>query len=283
MKRILFGLLLGVLMMPVTFSGAKAVGNMIGCSDANLADYKEAVAFLQRNPDNIIVLYGAGHNAICLQKVQEGMSYMQRASDLGHPQASYIIAQYYETDGALDHSSPLTHNQEHIDAMLYYYERAQKQIESVGSQYPEGLSDDVNFLEGHDRTSAFLFTRMPDLHYLLYARAIGEILDSTEKLEFTDSIEILTRMQESAETCLERQPLSVWREKMVHTHNAMQVKCRAYREFAQNALPLEAERIRVAKTCSAPLSECQQHQDIINQLIDFSNVLSSDVNSIGFE
>lgn len=282
MKRILFGLLLGVLMMPATFSGAKAAGDLIGCSDASVEEYNRIIDFLQKHPNDPLMLYSAGLNAICLKTTQDGMSYMQKASDLGHPQASYVIALYYETDGALDRSASLTHNQEYIDSMLYYYERTQNQIESVGSQYPEGTTEDMPYLERNNHTSAAVFIQQPELHYQLYGRALGEILDSSEKLEFTDSIEILTRMRESAETCLERQPLSAWQEKKIHVYNVMQVKCRAYRDFAQNALPLEAERIRVAKTCSAPLSECQQHQDIINQLIDFANVLSSDVNSISF-
>ena len=225
------------------------------------------------------MLYGAGIEGLCLEKVQEGMGYMQRASDLGHPQASYVIAQYYETDGTLDKPSPLTHNQEYIDSMFYYYERARKQIESA-SQYPKGSSKDMSFLEGVGYASAHVFISLANLRYQLYARAIGEILESSEKLEFTDSIVILTRMRDSAETCLERQPLSVWREKKVHVHNVMQVKCRAYKEFAQNALPLEAERIEVATACSAPLSECQQHQDIINQLVELSQVMVSYTRSV---
>ena len=286
MKRILSAVVLRVMVSfgLVCFSSvAGAVGDMIGCENATMADYKDEVDFLQRNPNNLIMLYGAGHNAICLQKIQEGMSYMQRASDLGHPHASYIIGHYYSTDGAFDYSTPLTHNQEHIDSMLHYYERAQKQIESVGSQYPKGISDDIPFLEGNSRTSAVLFPRVPDLYYQLYARAIGEIVNSSEKLEFTDSLDILTRMRDSAERCLERPALSVWRERKAHTHNAMQIKCRAYSEFAHQSLPFEAERIEVAKSCSAPLSECKEHQDIIDLLIDLSNVMSSEVNSVDFD
>ncbi len=274
------GLCLCAILVFSCFAGA--VGNMINCREANPTDYEEAVAFLKRNPHNLIVLYGAGHNALCLRKQQEGMAYLQRASDGGHPHASYLIGHYYSTDGAFDYSAPLTHSQEHIDAMFYYYERAQQQMESVGSQYPKGMTDDVVFLEGHDRTSAFLFSRVPDLHYLLYARAIGEILGSSEKLEFTDSVDILTQMRDSAEKCLGRPALSVWQEKRAHTYNTMQIKCRAYMEFAEKALPLEEQRISAGRQCPASLSECQQHQDIISQLIDFSNILSSSLNSVSF-
>ena len=96
---------------------------------------------------------------------------------------------------------------------------------------------------------------------------------------YEDSVEVLEKMRDSAERCLRRPALSEWQNKRGQTHQAMQVQCQARRDFATQAIPLEQERINVARKCSGPLSDCPEHQEIVNQLVDLSNVMGDKVDS----
>ena len=256
--------------------GAYAVGDMIGCSGSNQAIYETNLNVMRKNPKDT-TFYHVGIDALCLGKIKEGMGYIQQASDRGHIVATTIIAKYYKTDGTLDGPAPITSNPEYFEFALEYYEKSIQQIESAGSQYPEGVNEDMPNLERKSQTSAFAFNQLPNLYYTAYVRSIGEILNSAEKLEFKDSLEVLNMMRDSAQNCLERSPLSVWPR---NTYRALQVKCQARKDFAEHALNLEERRIAVANNCSAPLSACSAHQDIVNQLVELSNTMWSKVDSV---
>ena len=256
--------------------GAGAVGDLIDCSGHDQASYETNLNVMRNSPEGI-TFYHVGIDALCLGKTKEGMGYIQQASDRGHIGATMVIAKYYQTDGTLNNTGSLTKNPEYFEFTLEYYEKAIQQIESAGSRYPEGVNEDMPVLERQSQTSAFAFNQLPNLYYTAYARSIGKILNSVEKLEFKDSLEVLNMMQDSAQNCLERPPLSVWPG---NTYQALQVKCQARKDFAEQALDLEERRIAVAKSCSAPLSACSAHQDIVNQLIAFSNIMATSIDSI---
>ena len=240
---------------------------------------EEAVRIAQKNPSSRTI-YNAGIDGLCVGKIQEGMAYIQKASDMGHVQASHAMFAYYETDGSFDSGHEVTQDQENFDAAIHYLEVTLNQIESA-SNYPEGVNIDQPNLEKKDHVSVYAFIRLPFLYYIAYARSIGEVINSSEKLLYTDSIDVLNLMKSSADRCLRRPALSVWEAgKRAHLHRAMQVKCQARRDFATQALALEQERIQVSKECSGPLGECQKHQEILSELIHLSNVMRDKVRSI---
>ena len=273
LNKVLLGLL------ALAFSGfASAVGDLIKCNSINT--YGESVRIAQGDPGNNRKVYNAGLTGLCEGKIQAGMAYIQRASDMGHVSASDVMNLYYRSDGSFDSHQGVTQNQENFDAMIYYAERTANQIERAVN-YPDGINEDQPNLEKDSYVSVHIFIDLPKYYYTAYTRSIIEIINSSEKLIYTDSINVLSLMQSSANRCLRRPALSVWRaEKRAHLHRVMQVKCQARRDFATQALVLEQERIQVSRECSGPLGDCQQHQEIVSELIHLSNIMADELNSI---
>ena len=271
------GLVAGIFCL--VFSGyAGAVGDMIGCSNSSFEKYQTHKRIYQNDPNDNVKAYIVGIKALCLDKVQEGMAYMQKASDMGHVNATNTIAMYYYSDGTFDKSDGFTEDQKNYDATIYYYERTAKLIES-DPNYPKGVNRDQDSLENQHRTSAYVFTQLPFVYYMGYVRAILEIINSSEKLLYEDSIEVLKNMRHSADRCLRRPALSEWGSKRDRTYRAMQIQCKARKEFAAEAIPLEEKRMRVARNCSGPLGDCREHKEIVNQLVELSNVMGDKVGS----
>ena len=272
-------LVAGVLCL-VASGYAAAVGDMIGCDgdDRSIETYNEFKRILQNDPGNTAVMFTLGIRSFCLNKTQEGMAYMQRASDNGHVSATQIVGNYYYSDKTFDKANGLTEDQKNYDATIYYYERAADIIES-DSNYPKGVNDDQDSLENENRTSAYVFTQLPFLYYRGYVRAITDILSSSEKLIYEDSIEVLNKMEDSADRCLRRPALSQWGSKRDRTYRAMQIKCQARKDFAAQSIPLEQKRIRVARNCSGSLGDCPEHKEIVGQLVRLSNIMGNMVRS----
>ena len=267
--------LLGLLALAFScFAGA--VGDFIDCSDSNMDSYTTNIKIAQKNPNDSVTAYHVGIDALCLGRIQEGMAYMQRASDMGHVSASRVMGEYYKTDGRLNITTKKTKNQENFDAMIYYYERAAGYIESAYN-YP---NEDQLYLEKVSRTSAYIFIILPGLYYAGYIRAIKDTMASEEKIIYEDALETLAKMEDSAERCLARPALAVWGERRAHTIKAMRVKCQAMKEFAYRASDLEQKRHSVVSQCNTPLKECPEHQELIKELINFVNEMREQTNSI---
>ena len=264
----------------LAFSGyAGAVGDMVTCgAHDNIETYNEFKRILQKEPGNTGVMFSLGIKTLCLDQIQEGMAYMQKASDMGHVSATKVVAGYYYSDGTFDNTNGLTKDQKNYDATIYYYERAAELIES-DPNYPKGVNDDQDSLENQNRTSAHVFIKLPFIYYSGYVQAIVEIIGSSEKLLYEDSIEVLEKMRHSADRCLRRPALSQWQSRRERTYRAMQVSCQARKEFAAQAIPLEEKRIRVARNCSGPLGDCQEHQEIVGRIVELSNTMGDKVSS----
>ena len=276
-KKGLMSLFLGALFL--VFSGyVGAVGDMIDCSDSSLEDYQTHKRIAQKNPNDSVQAYVVGIEALCLNRIQEGMAYMQRASDMGHVGASDAIAIYYYSDGTFSNANGITKDQKNYDATIYYYERAAEQIESAPN-YPKGVNEDQDSLENENRTSAYVFTQLPYVYYMGYVHAMIEITSSSEKLLYEDSVAVLEKMQDSANRCLRMPALYEWHNRRERTHRAMQLQCQARRDFASQAIDLEQERIKVARDCSGPLGDCLKHQEIVDRLIYLSNVMDDKISS----
>ena len=278
-KKGLMSLFLGALFL--VFSGyVGAVGDMIGCDadDRSIESYNKFKRINQNNPGNTAVMFTLGIRAFCLNRIQEGMAYMQRASDNGHVSATKVVADYYYSDGTFSNANGITKDQKNYDATIYYYERAAEQIESAPN-YPKGVNEDQDSLENENRTSAYVFTQLPFIYYRGYVSAIMEILNSSQKLLYEDSVAVLEKMQDSANRCLRMPALYEWHNRRERTHRAMQLQCQARRDFASQAIDLERERIRVARDCSGPLSDCPKHKEIVGQLVNLSNIMGDRVRS----
>ena len=255
---------------------AFAVGDLVGCGLASQDGYDQSHILVKMYPNDISKIYNLGIEALCLRKKQEGMAHLQKASDMGHAVASHLIGLYYKTDGTLDSSSRLTKDQKNYDATIYYFERAAEQIEK-DSNYPDSIVD-VSHIEGQTLTSAKVFVTLPYLYYEGYNRAIGDILKTG--VSYSDTFAVLTKLRDSAERCLRRPSLSVWKEKREEMGHSLKVQCQALKDFVERAFTLEQNRIAEAKNCTVPLKKCVKHQNIINQLIRLANEMWGTLNSV---
>jgi len=238
---------------------AEFVGSAIACDDY----YNDSKEYLKKHPDNVSMIFHTGFEALCTGKERDGMRYMEKASAMGHVMASLIIGRYYQTDGTLDWNHHLTTDPNNFNAAIYYYEKAATQIEE-NSSYPEGASDDIPYLEGVGYASAMLFDFLPNFYYIEYSRAIKDILSANS--EYSDLTEILVKMRNSSERCLQRPALAVWKSERYAIWIFLQVRCGVKKDFAEEVLILEQKRAAIAGRCDSSLNECSEHKEIVDQI-----------------
>ena len=263
----------------LAFSYSSFAVNLIQCRGNAQQHYNEYKPVYEKDPGNVQKIYAMSVRAICVNKMQEGMTLLEKSADGGHVQANYYMGVYYEKGQSFDLSKPVTEDPKHFNAMLFYFNRVADLIES-NPQYPEGTTEDMPEFEEKNRISAKVFVILPDLYFSGYSRALGKILWSAEKTEYTDTLEVLRKMRDSADRCLRRPALAIWKHNRGETSHIMQVRCGATLDFAEGALPLEQERLSVARQCVMPLNECPEHQTIMNTLIGLSKIRVDKLNSV---
>jgi len=84
-------------------------------------------------------------------------------------------------------------------------------------------------------------------------------------------------METEALRCLQRPYLSGRKNKDV-IYETQQIVCGASLDFARNAHPLERERIKAAENCKIQLSECSEHQEIMNALFQLVQGMFTQIN-----
>ena len=201
--------------------------------------------------------------AICLGKMAEGMTLLERSSDGGHVEGSFYMAVYYKTDKTFDTNRGTTRDPENFNASLFYYKRAVAQIEA-NPNYPEGTYRNIPYLEEHNQTSVQVFTMVSKMYYRGYINAIKDMRDDVDRVVYIDTLESLENMKQSSEQCLARPSLPVWKEKQEHACQVMQVRCQAMRDFSIQVYPLEQKRIRIDEECVGSLKGCLEHDNILN-------------------
>ena len=280
-RHVAFAKALGCLALgAVLFSSNGAVGafNFQDCGNAQ-QEYDEFKPAYEKNPGYVLNIYIMGENALCVNKIQEGMALLERSVDGGHVQVNYFMGGYHENDQSFDFSKHLTEDPENFNAMLFYFNRAADLIEG-NPQYPEGTYEDIPYLEERNRISARVFVSLPDYYFTGYSRAMGKILEDSERTEYTDTLEVFNKMRVAAERCLQRPAPAVWKHKQGEIGNALRVRCGAVRDFAIDALPLEKELLGIARQCAGLLKECSEHKEIVNDLIDLANTMRETANSV---
>ena len=276
-----FALALGCLALgAVLFSSNGAVGaSLMRCEGDSQQKYNRYRPVYENDPGNVRKIYVMSVRALCADRMQEGMTLLERSADGGHVQANYYMGGYYKRDQSFDLSKPFTKDPKNFNAMLFYYNRAADLIEG-NPQYPEGTYEGAPYLEENNRISAKVFASLPGFYFIGYSRALGKILKDAERTEYTDTLEVLNKMRVAAERCLQRPALAVWKHRRQETAHIMRVRCGGDRDLAIDALPLEKERLGVARQCAGPLKECSEHQEIINALIGLSKTRKETLNSV---
>ena len=262
---------------------AFGVGDRINCDgNTDIQKYNEGKEWLKNtsSPYYLYNLYRLGLMSVCMGK-PEAMSYFQQASDLGHIVSTLALGEYYETSQSFDSSQAPPATQEDLDAAIYYYKKAGELVNNTPN-YPKGASKDMYSFERNKHFSYRIFTRLPYLYFHGYNQALEDIIISQEKIIYTDSLNVLSRMRDSAQDCLERPALSVWKDDKQRIYSNQQTTCGAFFDFANQALPLEQERMAIVENCTTPLSECSKHQEIYSQINQLRSVMFSQLSSEEF-
>ena len=253
--------------------------NVLGlCAGVNTS-FSEADnrRYIAQAPNDAARYYSVGLSYYCGGKVAEGVNYMEKASDMGEITASYFLGLYYRSDKTGDISRRVPEVQENYDAAIFYYERTASLIES-DVNYPGGIKGDLPSVEGNVYMSVRTYLALTSLYYNGYVRAIQEMLK--KNVSYTDTIKVLVNMQSSAERCLARPSLLVWKNRQSEIANSKKVICGAYKSFADKAFILESRRKEVAKRCDAPLSNCSEHKAVVNSLVEASQIMAKQVRSV---
>ena len=274
----------GLMIFVLAFSmSAFGVGDRINCDgQTDIQKYNKLKEKLNNTSSDFYLyrLYKLGLMSVCMGK-PEAMSYFQQASDLGHIISTLTLGAYYEASQSFDSSQAPPDTQEDLDAAIYYYKKAGELVNNI-SNYPKEASDDMPSFEHELHTSYHIFTRLPYLYFHGYNTALEDIISSQEKITYTDLLNVLSHMRDSAQDCLERPALSIWKENKQRVYSKQQTTCGAFFDFADQALPLEQERMAIVENCTAPLSECPKHQEIYSQINQLRSVMFSQLSSAGF-
>ncbi len=261
--------------------------NIIHCDHFNLKTYSDTKWYIQRHSDDIHVMRIMVQSAFCVGKEKEGLALLKRLSSKGHIPATYLLGEYYASDRTFDFSNWRTQgredHQKNFDTAIYYHEKAAAQIMSAVN-YPEMADPDHPGLKDHYIISAKVFVNLPLFYYERYMEAVKNTLadsKSGKQVSYTDTIAVLVKIRDWSEQCLKRSALDTWKN-YPGTANEMKAHCRFMNIFAVQVLPLEQQRIKIVEDqCKAvPLHECIEHQNIINQIMEESDIMLEILNFI---
>ena len=250
---------------------------IISCEGVKIFSAESNTAYIAEAPDSSARYYSVGYQIYCSGDEGTGINYMEKASDMGDIPASYVLGSYYGSDKTGDLSKMIPDVQENYDAAIFYYERTASLIESAKT-YPYGIHTDIPANEGSGYMSVRADIILSALYYSGYAGAIRDMLEND--VSYTDTIGVLENMKNSAERCLKRPSLSVWGARQSEIANSKQVICQAYKDFAEQVINLEYQRIEIAKRCDIALNECTEHQNIFNQIVQANRERNNKVSSV---
>ena len=208
------------------------------------------------------------------------MMLLQRAADKKHIPAIYLLGIYHRYNQTF-YSSEYSDNLENIDKAIYYYTKAARMIEDL-PDYPKGATSDIARIEHTEHMSYHLFTGVPFLYFRGYFITFNVIMNDRILYDsiYTDTLEILYKMKNSAKQCLDRSALNVWQEERSMLHAFQQLKCNVFLKFAEKAYPLEKQRIEVAKSCQGPVNRCYEHQEVVNKINELAKEMFQQIMSV---
>ena len=232
--------------------------------------------YIAAAPNDPVRNYTEGYARFCLGR-DDGVDYIGKASDLGHVTASYFLGEYHRRDKDFNSGGSLPTTQENYDAAIFYYERTAKLVEDT-SNYPDGAHRDVSEIEGQKYMSIRTFMLLTSLYFEGYSRALGDMLEND--VSYTDTIQVLENMKSAADRCLRRPSLSVWGARQSEIANSKQVICQAHKDFAEQVINLEYQRIEIAKRCDVALNKCTEHQGIFQKMVQKVQEMINKINSV---
>ena len=268
-----------ILTLSVVFSfSLLAEQNVLDCDGNDQEHYNLMQGAYDKEP-NVENTYSLGYSSICQGYIKKGVDLFEQASDGGHPTASYLLGRYFLKDKTFDNNMEDTWDVDNFNAMRFYLDLAVQQINSNPS-YPNNTFRGIPYNEKNSFTSAKAFALSAKSYYNGYIMAMMDVLNNREIEHTNDTSLVLNNMKQKSEQCLERSPLAIWGDNQSYVYNWMQSNCQAFKQFADNALPLEEKRTQVESTCETPIKECEAHKKIVGELVALSNIMASNLDLI---
>ena len=258
------------LVFTVESNGAQ---NVFDCKDAsNTLDHYNKVLIAQKNNMTPNVSYDLGFTAICIGNPGKGVKHMRRASDGGHIAATKVLGRYYENDQSFDNNR---HGSiENLYRAIVHFKKAAAQIESAAS-YPRGTVRHMERIEYVEMVSYRVFTALPRQYFNIFSELMGDTVDNGTIHPGT--LKLVQEIGDAATRCLQRPPLTAWKEKKELVYREQQVVCQSYLDFARAIFPLEDERLQIVDNCKVSLNRCAQHNMKIAQMEKVLDKLFSDL------
>ena len=212
---------------------------------------------------NIDDMYHLGITSLCLGKTQEGMDYLQKAADTDHIVANFVLGSYYKNNHSFNPAN-LKYNTDlaNWDKTIDYYTKTTQIIEFLPN-YPEGSTEETISTESSNHLSYWLFTQLPAVHLDKYLMIITNTI-TKNKEKVTDTLDILTKVKESATHCLARPALDIWKKDKDSMKEKQKRVCENLQKIAKIVYPLEEERLQIAQNCQVPLKKCYEHKKILS-------------------
>ena len=272
-------------LIAVAFSANVLAKDVLRCGNSyNIDLYNDLHEDIQRDQASFLI-HNLAIASLCIGKDREGMGHLQKAADAGYVASVFLLGAYFKLNQTFNSSENKTHSLQDLNAALEYYHKAADLIDSIPGYPPEDatVNTGMNEIEYNSYTSYYVFATLPELYFRGYDKALENILESEEKLGYTDAFEVLSKMQSSAERCLRRPSLAGWYDKQEAVYEVQQFRCQAYLDYAKAVFPLEKERAETVRTCENRLSECEAHQEVLHEINGLKDVMIRQTNSIPAE
>ena len=262
-----------------------AHGNLLHCYGDPAVWNRNARDIYFRNPQSAVAAYNLGMSFLCMDRIPEGIHYIELASQGKHIQATYLLALFYERDGTFDSKHELTHKA--LDKTIFYYNQTEKQIEAA-AEYPYGIHEDMYSIEQREHTSIKVFLNLPILYFNKFSRELNHLLAKETRIghpvsypEAGETVKSLSNMQLFAHKCIQRPHPANWLHDEVRRWQVQQIQCQAMLHFAEEAIPLETERLALAGYCRLfKDSHCMLHDAVSHQLVDLFGIMQQQVESV---
>lgn len=259
----------GALTAALSFSSNSYAGaDRFACSDINTLEHYNTILEVQGSNLTPTVRYSLGFTAICIGRYEDGLKHMRAASEGGHIAATASLAAYYRENQSFDDVREA--NMKNTQEAIRYYEKATRQIEAIPS-YPNGTTEDMEYIEYATMTSYRVFTILPALYFNTHLKIMKDIIKNDTS--YSNTLDVLQKMGDAATRCLRRPALSVWEEKRERVYRTQQIECQAYLDFVRAIYPLEVERIQIAENCTVRVNQCEQHKEKTKQMVQVIKTL----------
>lgn len=229
-------------------------------------------------PDNPDYWVEKGMCLIAEGKDAQGLEELRMASENGIPYAAFLRAIYRKTNGTFEGADFF---QPDLTPAIRSYERAW--ILAMNIDY----HDEENLIEKLDEENELIILStgysLPVLHFYRYWRGAvdhtGRLVSKSPSRTQTEfqyypkerglTIQSLSEMKRRAHLCRSLQYTALLWERPVYEH--FTGLCDILYEAAEEAIPLERERLRLAGQCKEDILKCPGYKELSQQIVNWFN------------